>query len=100
MKKKKVIIEGYFEIVEEKSKSIKELQKVKQKAIMQLAKNTKSMNFQIGLDKNNKWNVNYLLLAEDLKTGRAMLESFINRIEFIFNSKTKQIKRKESVIYG
>lgn len=101
MKKKKVLIEGYFEIVEEKHESVEKLPKQKKEACKKLASEyEKSMNFEIGISIKNKWVVNYLVITEDLKVGREILKTFINRIEFIFNSRTKQVSRKESVIYG
>lgn len=100
MKKLRVIINGNFEIVDEKH-NIESLPKSIKEACNKLAKDYEGLiNFEIGQTRDNKWVVGYYIMGKKLETARANIKILINRIEFIFNSKTKEIKRTESIIYG
>lgn len=100
MKKKQTIISIDFEIMYKKH-NVEDLPKSIQKAVIKLSEDySGTINFKIGQGSDRKWLANCITTNNDLKTAREILKVFINKIEFIFNSKTKQIKRIESVIYS
>ena len=100
MKKKQIIVNIDFEIMYKKH-NVEDLPKSIQKAIKRLSEDYSGIvNFSIGQGIDGKWLVNCNTINNDLKTAREILKVFINKIEFIFNSKTKQIKIIESVIYS
>lgn len=100
MKKIKTMISINFEIIYKKH-NVENLPKSIQKAIKKLSEDYNGIiNFRIGQGNNNKWLSSCFTVNNDLKIAREILKTFINKIEFIFNAKTKQIKRIESIIYS
>lgn len=103
MKKKAIIIEGSFKILDFKI-DIKDLKEETKKLISELAHDYDNIiNFKIGQSDRlkNAWVVEYITSGQlTIKANLDTIKTFKNKVRTIFNSNLKDIKRKDIIIYG